>query len=50
MKRCVDRRNVMYCRAWVVSYAGIICAVHIRRKRSVGRCVKRLVYRIAVCR
>ena len=53
MRRCVDgTRDVTYCRccAWMFSYAGIICAIHIRRKRSVDRSVKRLDFRVAVWR
>jgi len=32
------------------SYAGIICAIHVRRKRSVDRSVKRLEFMVAVWR
>jgi hypothetical protein len=51
MHRCVDgTRDVTYCRycACMFSYASIICAIHIRRKRSFDRSVKRLEFMVAV--
>jgi hypothetical protein len=53
MHWCVDgTRAVTYCHcsARIFSYAGIICAIHIRRKRSVDRSVKRLEFMFAVWR
>jgi hypothetical protein len=41
----------MYCNcAWMVGYAGIICAVHIRHNLSVDRSVKGLEFMVALWR
>jgi len=53
MHRCVDgTRDVTYCHccAWIFSYAGFICAIHIRRKRSIDRSVKRPDFMVALWR
>jgi hypothetical protein len=50
MQKCVDdTKIVVHCQsyAWMVSYAGIIYAIHIRSKRSVNRSLKRLEFMAA---
>ena len=47
MQRCVEStRAVTYCHCctWIFSYAGIICAVPIRRKRSLDRSDSKLEF------
>jgi hypothetical protein len=53
VRRCVDNTRIVtycHCHACMVSYAGIIRSVHIRRNQSVDRLVKRLEIMAAVWR